>query len=45
MTRRAKPPFRPSIPPRPLGERILEWVGAVVALLSLAVILAAIVSR
>lgn len=45
MTRRDKPPFRPSIPPRPLGERILEWVGAVIALLSLAVILAAIVSR
>lgn len=45
MTRRGKPPFRPSIPPRPLGERILEWVGAVIALLSMAVILAAIVTR
>lgn len=45
MTRRDKPPFRPSIPSRPLGERILEWVGAVIALLSMAAVLAAIVSR
>jgi hypothetical protein len=45
MTRRDKPPFRPSIPSRPLSERILEWVGSVIALLSLAVILAAIVAR
>lgn len=45
MNRRDKPPFRPSIPPRPLGERILEWVGSVIALLSMAAVLAAIVSR